>query len=93
MATAVTLDVMNHYDHDTDIVWLLLEGRDADHVRVEDYPWGLIERDCFSGQVVGIEMWNASNHLPTELLNALPQPNADRTIVVERPDLARRQPA
>ena len=45
--------------------------------------WGLIERDRETGAVVGLEYWRAREHLPAELLEALPAPPA-REVVVER---------
>jgi uncharacterized protein YuzE len=72
-----------HYDRDVDIAWLRFEGWDKDRVRVEESENGLIERDRQSGQVIGLEFWEASKRLPAELLDALPTPPA-REVVIER---------
>jgi uncharacterized protein YuzE len=72
-----------HYDRDADIAWIRLEGWDKDRVRVERTDSGLIERDRYSGRILGLEFWNARERLPQELLDALPSPPA-REVVVER---------
>jgi uncharacterized protein YuzE len=72
-----------HYDREADVAWLRLDGWDKDRVRVEETQSGLIERDRSTGRVLGLEFWNASKRLPTELLNALPNPPA-REVVIER---------
>ena len=72
-----------HYDRTADIAWLRLDGWDKDRVRVERTPSGLVERDRTTGQVVGLEYWEASRKLPSELLEALPVPPR-REISIER---------
>jgi uncharacterized protein YuzE len=72
-----------HYDRKADIAWLRLDGWDAERVRVEERAWGLVEFDRETGRVTGLEYWDASEHLPAELLEALPAPPA-RDVVVER---------
>ena len=72
-----------HYDRVADIAWLRLDGWDKDRVRVERTASGLIERDRTTGRIVGLEYWQASRKLPTELLDALPAPPR-QAIAVER---------
>lgn len=72
-----------HYDREADIAWLRLDGWDPDRIRVDEKPWGLIERDRETGGVTGLEYWKASEQLPADLLDALPSPPA-REVVVER---------
>lgn len=72
-----------HYDRDTDIAWVRLEGWAKDRVQIEETDHGLIERDRASGRVLGLEFWEASQRLPAELLEALPRPPA-REVVIER---------
>lgn len=82
----------SHYDRDADIAWLRLEGFDGQRVFGEDHPWGLIERDRETGEVVAVEFWRASERLPAELLDALPRPQATG-VVIEGSDLAKHQAA
>lgn len=49
----------------------------------DEREWGVIDRDPRTGDVVGIEVWSASQVLPTELLAALPAPGGP-AVVVER---------
>lgn len=77
---------MSHYDRQADIAWLLLEGYDGRRAYGEDHQWGLVERDRETGQVVAFEVWQASQHLPRELLDALPQPEGRGVIVERTPD-------
>ena len=71
------------YDRNAAIAWLRLDGCDPDRVRVEDRPWGPIERDFGSSRIVGLEYWEASERLPAELLDAPPSPPA-RELASER---------
>ena len=75
--------VDGHYDRAADIAWLRLDGWEKDRVRVERTPIGLIERDGSTGRVVGLEFWEASQKLPSELLEALPAPPR-RDVEIER---------
>jgi uncharacterized protein YuzE len=72
-----------HYDRTADIAWLRLDGWEPDRVRVDERPWGLLERDRETGRVIGFEYWKATERLPAELLEALPAPPA-RGVAVER---------
>jgi len=63
-----------HYDRAADIAWLRLDGWHEDRVRVERTSSGLVERDQATGHIVGLEYWEASHRLPSELLDALPAP-------------------
>lgn len=65
---------MSHYDRDADIAALNLEGFDGTRAVGEDHEWGLVLRDRESNRVVGIELWRASERLPADLLEALPEP-------------------
>jgi uncharacterized protein YuzE len=72
-----------HYDRAADIAWLRLDGWDKDRVRVDGTQSGLVERDIQTGQIVGLEYWDASHKLPAELLEALPAPPR-RDVTIER---------
>jgi uncharacterized protein YuzE len=60
-----------HYDPEVDIVLIVLESGTAVS---EEYPWGLIDRDPVDDHLMGFELWDASHHLPPELIKTLPSP-------------------
>jgi uncharacterized protein YuzE len=56
------------YDPEVDIAMICIEeGRAIS----EEHPWGLIDRDRDTGQLMGFEIWNASSVLPREMIDAL----------------------
>ncbi|HEU5254190.1 MAG TPA: hypothetical protein VFU16_12795 [Solirubrobacterales bacterium] len=61
-----------YYDRDADIVWFPT-GQSEDVVS-EEVDWGLIDHDSHTDAVVAIEIWAASQRLPSELLATLPAP-------------------
>jgi uncharacterized protein YuzE len=63
-----------HYDPSVDIAWIRFEGYDGRTAVSTQEEWGLEERDPSSGEVVALEMWRASERLPSELLALLPAP-------------------
>jgi uncharacterized protein YuzE len=73
---------MGHYARDVDIVSIELDGFDGRQVVGDDHEWGVILRDRETGRTVGFEIWNASELLPGELLDALPEP-VDAEITVD----------
>ena len=76
---------MSHYAREDDIASLELEEFDGRRVYGVDHEWGLILRDRDTDRVVGLEVWRASERLPAELLEALPQPEADEIVVERQP--------
>jgi uncharacterized protein YuzE len=62
-----------HYDRDANIAWLRTEPFDGATVRSEEAEHGLVDRDP-EGNVVGVEIWGASERLPAALLELLPPP-------------------
>lgn len=68
--------VYAHYDREVDIVWFRFEERDSMIDRSDEMEWGLLDRDDH-GEVVGIELWRASERLPRPLLDALPEPSEE----------------
>jgi len=74
---------MSHYDRESDIAALNLNGFDG-QVFGEEHDWGLLLRDRETQEVVGVEFWRASDRLPRQLLDALPQPAARDRVVIER---------
>jgi uncharacterized protein YuzE len=65
-----------HYDPEVDIAWIRFEGYDGRSAVSTQEEWGLEERDPLSGDVVALELWQASTRLPRELLSLLPSPPA-----------------
>lgn len=65
---------MSHYDREVDIAALNLEGFDGRRVYGELHEWGVLLRERETDQVIGIELWKASGRLPSEVLEALPEP-------------------
>jgi uncharacterized protein YuzE len=62
-----------HYDPEVDIALVVLERGPAVS---EEHEWGLIDRDPDDAHLMGFEIWDASNHLPPELIAALPASSA-----------------
>lgn len=63
-----------HYDEKADIDWLRFEDYDPSVVVAEETDFGLSERDPSDRHVVGLEYWQASERLPSDLLGMLPSP-------------------
>lgn len=61
-----------HYDGEADILYI--ELREVEVACSIEHEWGLIDLGD-DGAVVGIEYWDASDHLPPTLLGALPAPD------------------
>lgn len=61
-----------HYDREVDIAELSFESGTAVS---EEHDWGLIDRDPDDGHLMGFVIWEASQRLPSELVNALPAPS------------------
>ncbi|MGQ0805700.1 MAG: DUF2283 domain-containing protein [Actinomycetota bacterium] len=68
------MKIDGHYDPEADIAWLRFEGYDPDTVVAEEVEAGLRELDPATGRVVGLEYWQASQRLPSDLLAMLPPP-------------------
>jgi uncharacterized protein YuzE len=64
-----------HYDPEVDIALFVLESGSAIS---EEHDWGLIDRNPDDDHLMGFEIWEASNHLPPELIAALPSPASTR---------------
>ncbi|MHB1538407.1 MAG: DUF2283 domain-containing protein [Solirubrobacteraceae bacterium] len=63
-----------HYDADADIAWVRFEGYDPKVVVAEQTESGLRELDPATGEIVGLEFWQASQRLPADFLKMLPPP-------------------
>lgn len=75
---------MSHYARVEDIASLELEGYDGRRVYGEDHEWGLLLRDRETDRLLAVELWRASDHLPSELLEALPEPEGGEIVVEGR---------
>jgi uncharacterized protein YuzE len=60
-----------HYDREVDIAELSFELGTAVS---EEHEWGLIDRNPDDGHLMGFVIWEASQRLPKELVEALPTP-------------------
>ena len=65
------LTMRAHYDPEVDIALIVFERGTAVS---EEYDWGLIDRHPDDCHLMGFEIWDASRHLPPELIAALPSP-------------------
>jgi uncharacterized protein YuzE len=77
-----TLDIQAvyaYYDSEADIAWLPTGS--AESVVSEEVGWGLIDHDAETDEVVAVEIWAASKHLPKAVLAALPAPKAQGVAV------------
>jgi uncharacterized protein YuzE len=70
----MSMRIDGHYDAEADIAWIRFEGWDAERVSAEETDFGLREVDTVSGQVLGLELWQASARLPEDFLKMLPPP-------------------
>jgi uncharacterized protein YuzE len=69
--------IEGHYDAEADIAWVRFEGYDPSTAVGEESDLGLRELDPTTGEVVGLEFWQASRHLPAEFLRMLPPPQVE----------------
>lgn len=65
------------YDTEVDIAWIRFENYDPSLVVAEEADSGLRELDPSTGEIVGLEFWEASRKLPADLLRMLPPPQVD----------------
>lgn len=73
--------IEGHYDADADIAWIRFEGYDPSTAVGEESESGLRELDPATGEVVGLEFWQASRRLPAEFLRMLPPPQVEAVAV------------
>lgn len=66
---------VTHYDREADILYL--ELRPAKVARSVEHGWGGLVDLGNDGQLVGVEYWEASRHLPAALLDTLPSARGD----------------
>jgi uncharacterized protein YuzE len=70
----MVMRIEGHYDVEADIAWVRFEGYDPSTAVGEQTDSGLRELDPTTGEVVGLEFWQASKRLPAEFLRMLPRP-------------------
>ncbi len=68
------MKIDGHYDLKADIAWLRFEDYDPSVVISEEVDFGLRELDPSDRHLVGLEYWQASKRLPSDLLAMLPAP-------------------
>jgi uncharacterized protein YuzE len=73
----MVMRIEGHYDTEADIAWVRFEGYDPSTVVGEESDSGLRELDPITGEVVGLEFWQASQRLPAESLRMLPPPQVE----------------
>lgn len=71
------MKIDGHYDAEADIAWVRFEGYDPSVVVAEETELGLRELDPRTGEIVGLEFWEASSKLPADFLRMLPPPQIE----------------
>jgi uncharacterized protein YuzE len=66
-----------HYDAEADIAWVRFENYDPGSAVAEETDGGLRELDPSTGEIVGLEFWEASRKLPADFLRMLPPPQVE----------------
>jgi uncharacterized protein YuzE len=69
--------INGHYDAEADIAWIRFENYDPSTAVAEESDAGLRELDPVSGELVGLEFWQASDKLPADFLRMLPPPHLE----------------
>jgi uncharacterized protein YuzE len=69
--------IEGHYDAEADIAWVRFENYDTHTAVAEESDAGLRELDPSTGEIVGLEFWEASRKLPADFLRMLPPPRAE----------------
>jgi uncharacterized protein YuzE len=73
----MAMRIEGHYDAEADIAWVRFEGYDPSTAVGQETDSGLQELDPVTGEVVGLEFWQASQRLPAEFLRMLPPPQVE----------------
>ena len=69
--------VDGHYDAEADIACIRFERYHPNTAVAEEVDGDLRELDPATGDIVGLEFWNASQRLPADLLRMLPPPQVE----------------
>jgi Protein of unknown function (DUF2283). len=73
----MAMKIDGHYDREADIAWVRFESYDPNTAVAEETDAGLRELDPSTGEIVGLEFWEASRKLPAEFLRTLPPPQVE----------------
>ena len=65
-------DRFAYWDRECDIAWI--PTGPGTPVVCEETSWGLVDHDEKTGEVTGLEIWEASKVIPIELLERMPEP-------------------
>jgi len=65
-------DRFAYWDREVDIAWIPT-GPTATIVS-EETSWGLVDHNKETGEVTGLEIWDASKVIPIEMLERMPEP-------------------
>lgn len=71
------MKIDGHYDREADIAWARFESYDPVTAVAEETAAGLRELDPGTGEIVGLEFWEASRKLPADFLRMLPPPQLE----------------
>lgn len=71
------MKIEGHYDREADIAWVRFESYDPSTAVAEETDVGLRELDPATGEIVGLEFWEASRKLPADFLQMLPPPQVE----------------
>jgi uncharacterized protein YuzE len=73
----MAMRIDGHYDREADIAWVRFESFDPGTAVAEETDTGLRELDPITGDIVGLEFWEASRKLPADFLRMLPPPQIE----------------
>jgi uncharacterized protein YuzE len=71
------MKIEGHYDREADIAWVRLESYDPSTAVAEETEVGQRQLDPSTGEIVGLEFWEASRRLPADFLQMLPPPQVE----------------
>jgi len=66
----MAMRIDGHYDPEVDIAWMRTENYDRSTVVAEESDVGLRELDPATGELVGLEFWQASSRFPADFLRS-----------------------
>jgi len=85
------MEPSSYYSSDGDIAYIGVRPQHG-RVRSERDERGLRDYDAETGELIGVELWDASTMLPAELIEVLPRLDGRRT-VLDRSEGVQKQPA